>query len=71
MKDRLILEEKKMDAFEKRKNRDHNKKFNKQVSEVKKQENAKRKRGEFESDSSKYSRGRKMSSQDAQERSVF
>lgn len=67
VKDRLILEEKKMDAFEKRKNRDHNKKFNKQVSEVKKQENAKRKRGEFESDS-KYSRGRKMSSQDAQER---
>lgn len=38
IKDRLIMEEKKIDAFEKRKNREHNKKFNKQVANVKQQE---------------------------------
>jgi rRNA-processing protein EBP2 len=38
IKDRLVIEEKRMDAFEKRKNREQNRKYNKQVSELKKQE---------------------------------
>lgn len=41
IKDRLLIEEKRMDAFEKRKNREQNRKFNKQVSELKKQEHKK------------------------------
>ena len=41
MKDKLILEEKKISAFEQRKNRDVNKKFNKQVSALRKAEKLK------------------------------
>ena len=36
-----MLEEKKMEAFEERKNREENRKYNKQVQEVRKQEKAK------------------------------
>jgi len=38
IKDRLIMEEKKMEAFEQRKQRETNKKFNKQVQLLKKEE---------------------------------
>lgn len=38
IKDRLLIEEKRIEAFELRKNREQNKKFNKQVSQLKKQE---------------------------------
>ena len=41
IKDRLLLEEKKMEAVEKRKNREQNRKYNKQVSALKEQEKAK------------------------------
>jgi len=41
IKDRLLLEEKKIEAFELRKNRENNRKFNKQVSELRKQEKSK------------------------------
>ena len=58
IKDRLIVEERKIEAFEKRKNREHNKKFGKQVAELKQQEIAKRKREAKEGGNS--SRGRKI-----------
>lgn len=38
IKDRLLLEEKKIERFEKRLERDSNRKFNKQVAALKKQE---------------------------------
>jgi hypothetical protein len=38
IKDRLLVEEKRIEAFELRKNREQNRKFNKQVSEIRKQE---------------------------------
>lgn len=38
IKDRLLVEEKRIEAFELRKNREQNRKFNKQVSELRKQE---------------------------------
>jgi hypothetical protein len=38
IKDRLLLEEKKMSAFDLRKQRETNRKFNKQVADLKKQE---------------------------------
>ena len=41
IKDRLLLEEKRIEAFEMRKNRENNRKFNKQVSELRKQEKVK------------------------------
>jgi len=41
IKDKLILEEKKITAFEQRKNRDVNKKFNKQVAALRKEEKLK------------------------------
>jgi len=41
VKDKLILEEKKISAFEQRKNRDTNKKFNKQVATLRKEEKLK------------------------------
>ena len=40
-----------MDAFEKRKNREHSKKFNKQVAEIKKQTSSKKYEGsDFENE---------------------
>lgn len=47
IKDKLLLEEKKIEAFEMRKNRENNRKFNKQVSELKKQEKSKKIKGEI------------------------
>lgn len=41
IKDRLLLEEKRIEAFEQRKNREQNRKFNKQLSLMKKQEQSK------------------------------
>lgn len=38
VKDRLLLEEKKMEAFEKRKNQEQNRKYNKQVAALRKEE---------------------------------
>ena len=60
IKDRLILEEKKIDAFEKRKNREHQKKFNKQVMERKKETDAKRRKEGIEEFDGGSSRGRKI-----------
>ena len=48
IKDRLILEEKKMDAFEQRKMRDENRKFAKQKAALLKQEKSKKVKGEIE-----------------------
>jgi rRNA-processing protein EBP2 len=41
VKDRLLVEEKKIEGFEKRLQRDSNRKFNKQVANVKKEEKSK------------------------------
>jgi rRNA-processing protein EBP2 len=41
IKDRLLLEEKRIEAFEMRKNREKNRKFNKQVADLRKQEKSK------------------------------
>ena len=60
IKDRLILEEKKIDAFEKRKNRDHQRKFNKQVADLKKQNDAKRRKENIDEFGGLSSRGRKI-----------
>lgn len=38
VKDKLLVEQKRMEAFEQRKNREQNKKFNKQLSEKKRKE---------------------------------
>uniref|UniRef100_A0A7S3M572 Uncharacterized protein n=1 Tax=Spumella elongata TaxID=89044 RepID=A0A7S3M572_9STRA len=40
IKDRLLIEDKRIEAFELRKNKDNNRKFNKQVKELRKQEGA-------------------------------
>lgn len=40
IKDRLLVEDKRIEAFELRKNKDNNRKFNKQVKELRKQEGA-------------------------------
>lgn len=47
IKDKLILEDKKMEAFELRKQREMNKKFNKQVSILKKEEKAQKVKAEI------------------------
>ena len=44
IKDKLMLEEKKMEAFEQRKNREENKKYNKQVAAMRKDEKVKTKK---------------------------
>ena len=60
IKDKLILEEKKIDAFEKRKNREHQRKFNKQVADLKKQNDAKRRKENIDEFGGLSSRGRKI-----------
>lgn len=40
IKDRLLIEDKRIEAFELRKNKDNNRKFNKQVKEMRKEEGA-------------------------------
>ena len=40
IKDRLLIEDKRIESFELRKNKDNNRKFNKQVKELRKQEGA-------------------------------
>jgi rRNA-processing protein EBP2 len=47
IKDRLILEEKKIDAFDKRKNREVNRKYEKQVAAIRKQEKSKQVKDEI------------------------
>jgi hypothetical protein len=47
IKDNLILQEKKMEAFEQRKNRELNKKFNKQVSVQRKDERKQQMKEQF------------------------
>jgi thiamine biosynthesis lipoprotein ApbE len=47
VKDRLILEEKKIDAFEKRKQREVSRKYDKQVAALRKQENSSRVKAEI------------------------
>ncbi|CAE7768025.1 unnamed protein product, partial [Symbiodinium microadriaticum] len=48
IKDKLILEEKKMDAFEQRKQRELNRKYNKQVSAMRKAEKSQMTKAEIE-----------------------
>lgn len=48
IKDKLILEEKKIDAFEQRKQRELNRKYNKQVSAMRKEEKSKATKSEIE-----------------------
>ena len=47
VKDRLILEEKKIDAFEKRKQREVSRKYDKQVADMRKQEKSKKVKSEI------------------------
>ena len=61
IKDRLLLEEKRIEAFEMRKNRENNRKFNKQVSELRKQEKVK----DRKSNISEFSKLRKGSNSDS------
>jgi hypothetical protein len=62
VKDRLILEEKKIDAFEKRKQREVNRKYDKQVAALRKEETSARVKNEI----NEVTKIRKNSSDDQQ-----
>jgi TolA-binding protein len=47
IKDRLLVEDKRIEAFELRKNKDNNRKFNKQVKELRKQEGAQQRKAQI------------------------
>jgi rRNA-processing protein EBP2 len=64
IKDRLLIEEKRMDAFDKRKNREQNRKFNKQLTEVKKQERSQGEQKVFK-DVAQLRKGKKSDDTDA------